>query len=122
MVVLPLKGHGVFETVMRSGWRVQYGPLLVALHKSEAPFPSVAIGVGVSKKLVRKASMRNRVKRVLRVAVRLHISVIESIHTTGLLSIVVVWRAPMAHRGSITVGAVAPMFLHALQMVKQRWQ
>lgn len=69
MVVRPLKGYRSFEDVLRSGRRVTSGPLLLAALPGQDGESETLVGVGVPKRVARKAVTRNRIKRLMRVAV-----------------------------------------------------
>ena len=68
MVVRPLKGYRSFEDVLRSGRRVTSGPHLLAALPGQSTDQQTLLGVGVPKRVARKAVTRNRIKRLLRTA------------------------------------------------------
>lgn len=95
MVVRPLKGHGAFNDVLRSGRRVTSGPLSLTAIGSlpSSQTLTVRCGVTVGKNTARKAVVRNRIKRLLREALRFHVPAKGSrIANSGIHSMVLIWR------------------------------
>jgi ribonuclease P protein component len=104
MVVRPLKGYRSFEEVLRSGRRVTSGPLLLAVLPNPTDLSQAYVGVGVPKRVARKAVVRNRIKRLMRVAMR---SAYQRHHAElAGRRIVCLWRQGNEHPASIHLSAV----------------
>jgi len=101
MVVRPLKGYRSFEDVLRSGRRVTSGPLLLAALPGQASERQTMLGVGVPKRVARKAVTRNRIKRLLRLAFRTscagELARLEGAH------VVCLWRNAPEHPALISL-------------------
>lgn len=104
MVLRPLKGYRSFEEVLRSGRRVTSGPLLLAALPSEESATVTLVGVGVPKRVARKAVMRNRIKRLMRVAVGDCLR--DSAQLQPSLRLVLLWRAAPEHPSQIALADV----------------
>lgn len=97
MVCRPLKGAHAFDYVMRSGRRVTSGPLLLsAVPHTEQTGPAsramLRVGVTIGKRVAPRAVDRNRVKRLLRHAVRAFARSSQLNGLDHLDAIVVIWR------------------------------
>lgn len=72
--IVSLKGASSFAATMRTGKRFTHGNITVViifrLQANENKNEPVCVGVSIRKKTAKKATMRNRVKRLLRVSVR----------------------------------------------------
>lgn len=100
MATQPLKGFGAFDAVLRRGKRTHSGPIVVVVSQSDvAEFTGpLAIGVGISKRVAKRAVMRNRVRRLLRrasvVAVNAHA---HELRARKIDTMVCLWRAAPSH-------------------------
>ncbi len=72
--IVSLKGASSFAATMRTGKRFTHGNItavvIFRLQANENKNEPVNVGVSIRKKTAKKATMRNRVKRLLRVSVR----------------------------------------------------
>jgi ribonuclease P protein component len=75
-----LKGFGVFSQVIAKGSRVENKPLKAYIYKSGAEEFKVEIGVAVSRQ-IRTAVERNRLKRLLREAIRKEIGILNRVNS-----------------------------------------
>lgn len=100
MVVRPLKGQGAFNDVMRSGRRTTSGPLSLtaAFSGDRSSVETFSFGVTIGKRTAKHAVVRNRVKRLLREAVRRSVPArSQALSQAGIHTVVLVWRsAPKA--------------------------
>mgnify|MGYP002335995853 CR=1 FL=1 len=100
MVVRPLKGQGAFNDVMRSGRRTTSGPLSLtaAFSADRSSVETLNCGVTIGKRTAKRAVVRNRVKRLLREAIRQSIPIrSQALSRAGIHTVILVWRsAPQA--------------------------
>jgi len=100
MVVRPLKGLDAFSDVLRSGRRITSGPLSLSAvsHRGHVPGETLICGVTIGKRTAKRAVVRNRVKRLLREAIRQTVPTrSQDIAASGIHTVVLVWRmAPLA--------------------------
>lgn len=94
MVCRPLKGAHAFDYVMRSGRRVTSGPLLLSAvpHADGGQQELLRIGVTIGKRVAPRAVVRNRVKRLLRQAVRTFAARSDADFLVHLDAVVLIWR------------------------------
>jgi len=118
MVVRPLKGYRSFEEVLRSGRRVTSGPLLLAILPNQTDEAQAYLGVGVPKRIARKAVVRNRIKRLMRVAMRSAYQRYE-MELAGR-RIVCLWRHGTDHPAEIHLAAVEHHVELGMQKLRRR--
>ncbi len=72
--LVPLKGAIPFSSAMRYGKRFTHGAITAVIQfrtpSKDDTLAQVSIGVSIRKKTAKKATVRNRVKRLLRVSIR----------------------------------------------------
>ena len=101
MVCRPLKGAHAFDYVMRSGRRVTSGPLLLAALPGQTSDQQTLLGVGVPKRVARKAVTRNRIKRLLRAAFQS--SLAGGLTQLDGVKMVCLWRNAPEHPALVTL-------------------
>lgn len=110
MLLQPLKGHGSFERVLKTGRRTSNGPLSLTIGVSSAKTDTISVGVSVPRRNVSSAVIRNRIKRLLRVAI------LKSVHEQnvrcrkrGVNVIVAIWRSAPTAASLINLRDVSPI-------------
>lgn len=115
MVVLPLKGYNSFDEILRSGRRVSSGPLLLTLNCEETASSYLYVGVAISKRVAKHAVVRNRIKRLLRVAARNAIREHqEQCQHVLAAQMILIWRKAPSHPMQIQLSDVQPYVSQAL--------
>lgn len=119
MVCRPLKGAHAFDYVMRSGRRVTSGPLLLSAvsHATASSATVLRVGVTIGKRVAPRAVDRNRVKRLLRHAVRAFVRNIESSSVVHLDAVVLIWRKRPEAPGLLRLADVQEAVNHAMRTV-----
>lgn len=94
MLLQPLKGHGSFERILKAGRRTTGGHLSLTLGVGTVEVDTIQVGVSVPRRIVSSAVIRNRIKRLLRVAI--HQTVQHNdvrCRIRGVNTIVAIWRS-----------------------------
>lgn len=86
---------------MRSGRRVTSGPLLLSAtpRASDAPAQPLSVGVTIGRRVAPRAVDRNRVKRLLRQAMRSYLIENDTGRLHGVEAVVLIWRQRPAAPG-----------------------
>ncbi len=109
--VIPLKGYKIFDKVFKSGKRIYSGPAasVVCFNKSEEYNYTIELGVTVSKRIAKKAVIRNRIKRLLRESARLTIKQMQLRGTTIPISQMIInWRQAPDMQSKISLNDIKP--------------
>lgn len=94
MILQPLKGHGSFERILKTGRRTTSGPLSLTLGVGSAETDTIQVGVTVPRRNVSSAVIRNRIKRLLRVAINQTVQEQDCrCRMRGVNVIVAIWRS-----------------------------
>ncbi len=118
MNVQPLKGYGSFDEVLRRGIQYAVGPirLTVLVGEPHQDGDTLRLGVGISKRLARNAVIRNRVKRLLRVAAKAVCTQLENhVEQSNITTMILLWRAPVHRSSEISLQTVLP-YVHKAVM------
>ncbi len=109
MILQRLKGRGTFGNVLQAGKRFSNGPLIVFYRVPEgsATLVGLSLGVGVGKKRCPKAAVRNRIKRLLRVAANQVVK--DHADTLAAGEIILLWNANPGHAHEIQLEDVRPL-------------
>lgn len=94
MDVRPLKGNDAVAAALRSPLRLSSGPLAATIATAESPSATLRYVVNSSRRVVRRAVIRNRIKRLLREALRKAVRANGDKYAhAGLTTIVAIWRS-----------------------------
>lgn len=110
MLLKPLKGHGSFERILKTGRRTTNGPLSLTLGIGSVQTDTIHVGVSVPRRNVNSAVIRNRIKRLLRVAIQQTVQqhdVRSRLH--GVNVIVAIWRSVPTSASRISLRDVFPV-------------
>lgn len=109
MVLQPLKGHGAFERILKTGRRTSGGPLSLTLGVGSIETDTMYVGVSVPRRNVSSAVIRNRIKRLLRVAIHQTVQQHDvRCRMRGVNAIVAIWRSAPPHASQIRLRDIAP--------------
>ncbi len=117
IIVTPLKGYKIFDRVFQSGKRIYSGPAAsVVCHQEIETYDfKLCLGVTVSKRIAKKAVIRNRIKRLLRESVRLAIKEMQKRGTTIPISKMIInWRQAPDMQSKIKLDDVLPHIVKIL--------
>lgn len=121
MDVRPLKGNDAVAAALRSPLRLSSGPLAVTVTTAEAPTATLRYVVSSSKRVVRRAVIRNRIKRLLRESLRKVARIHGELYAqAGLSTIVAIWRTAPSANVRIRLADVEPHVLTVLQQAATR--
>lgn len=109
MLLQPLKGHGSFERILKTGRRTTSGTLSLTLGVGSVETDTIHVGVSVPRRNVSSAVIRNRIKRLLRVAIHQTVQQHDvRCRMRGVNAIVAIWRSAPAHASQIRLRDVYP--------------
>jgi len=119
MVLRPLKGYRTFSTAFEKGNRFVSGPLVLSVvyHPADTVVDGhIGFGVTVSRRKARTAVMRNRIRRLLREAIRASVARYEGpCRDSRIATIVAVWRSTPAAPMLLRLHHVQPIVDTLLQ-------
>ncbi len=116
--VCPLKGYKVFDKVFQSGKKLYSGSAasVICFDFSADYDGNVHLGVTISKRLAKKAVIRNRIKRLLRESVRL---AIKQLNQRGTIipidQMIISWRQAPDMPSKIRLADVMPHVIKIIQ-------
>jgi ribonuclease P protein component len=122
----PIKGYNVFYNTFKKGKKLKTEHILTSVVfnnniTNDKPH-TIYYGVTISKRLAKKAIIRNRVKRLLRESIRLLIKEFEATDLALIDNIVLMWQvAPKYPKGislNYVMSAVKNIFEQALNLRK----
>lgn len=109
MLLQPLKGHGAFERTLKTGRRTTGGALSLTLGVGSLETDTIHVGVSVPRRTVSSAVIRNRIKRLLRVAINKTVQEQDGrCRKRGVNTIVAIWRAAPRSASLIRMRDVYP--------------
>ncbi len=110
----------MFSEVLRSGRRVTSGPLSLCaqIHGEGAVQGTLRFGVSIGKRVAPSAVVRNRVKRLLRAALRQCIpGAAEHIEARRITSVVLLWKVAPSRASDIGLRDVLPHVENAVRQL-----
>ena len=117
MKVRPLKGFGAFSAVLRRGDRTSVGPVSITVGSDAATGNpgTLYLGVTVSKRTAPKASVRTRIRRLLREAVRsFAVQNNKALSEAHINTMVLIWRNAPSKPSLIHFQDVEPVVHQAI--------
>ncbi|MCU0330150.1 MAG: ribonuclease P protein component [Candidatus Kapabacteria bacterium] len=99
MQIRPAKGTRAVREVFAGPLRITSGPLAATVALANRPAETMLVVVTVGKARVRRAVDRNRIKRVLRHALRSHSVTRPADCSPYVTGMVLVWRSTMPEAG-----------------------
>ncbi len=109
MLLQPLKGHGSFERILKTGRRTSSGTLSLTLGVGSVETDTINVGVSVPRRNVSSAVIRNRIKRLLRVAINQTVQEHDvRCRMRGVNAIVAIWRSAPPSAALIRLRDVYP--------------
>jgi len=112
-----LKGHNCFNEVFQTGKKFYAKNLFsVVLYHTKLPSaPIIHYGVTISKRLEKKAAVRNRIKRLLRESIRLLIKELKPSSLLNIDRIIFAYQKKLDPTKQITLNEVMPAVRHILE-------
>ena len=111
----PLKGYDGFKNVLNQGEKFHSQNLFCSVEFS-TDNKKLAFGVGIGKKIAKKAVVRNRVKRLLRESIRKAAK--ENIIPSEIDKLVLLRKSAPLHPAQIQLSDIYPEFLDILEKIK----
>lgn len=122
--IKPIKGFNCFSILYIAGTKIRLFPVLASVcytlegsglnelwsERLTGQASTMFFGVTVSKRIIKKAVNRNRIKRLMRESVRL---VVDEIITAGeeirIKTIILAWKSPISRPADIALKDVLPI-------------
>ncbi len=123
--VVPLKGYKIFDKVFKSGKRFYSGPAasVICFDLSDSYECKLELGVTVSKRIAKKAVIRNRIKRLLRESARLTIKQMQLRGTTIPISQMIInWRQAPNMQSKICLDDIKPCIERIFEKAEAHYQ
>ena len=114
----PIKGYNAFSDAFKVGIKLKTKCLfssIVLNTSTDDEQHTILLGVTISKKIVKKAVIRNRVKRLLRTSFRLLLNEFDAIELKAINNIILVWKFAPQHPKEITLDNVMPAVKNILE-------
>ncbi|HYF02802.1 MAG TPA: ribonuclease P protein component [Patescibacteria group bacterium] len=122
--IAPLKGHEAFPKVFKKSKKFTGRDAVLfvefSLLESESDIlKTVSLGVGIRKKTARKAVMRNRVKRLLRTAMRNFLKNMAAGGNVPFTAIIAIWQSAPEHPLQLRLEYVEQALWPLLEQARQ---
>ena len=115
----PIKGYNSFSAVFKAGQKLKTEQIFCSVvfngNTEIDKIHTIYYGVSISKKIAKKAVVRNRVKRLLRESVRLLLKEFEARDLIFINSIILIWQIAPKHSSEISLDCVLPAVKNILE-------
>lgn len=116
LILKPVKGFGAFDRIFKAGKKIGNGSALIVLSREIPDYKNIDInknviyfGVSISKKNAKKAVVRNKVKRLLRVSLKNYFDKLLYGAGFNLKYIIIVWKKAPKHPSLLSLEDVYPV-------------
>lgn len=111
-ILLSLKGYDSFKEVFNTGKKVYRNEAMLVYNKKTSADLKVYFGVSISKRNAKKAVVRNRIKRLIRVSIIDYHKEVES--NLPYDNFVIIWRKAPQMQSLINLNDVKPIVFEML--------
>ena len=122
----PIKGYNAFSANFKTGMKLKTECIFcsVVFNKNIEidEFHTIYYGVSISKKIAKKAVIRNRVKRLLRESLRLLLKEFDSAELIFINSIILIWQVAPKSSNEISLDCVMPAVKNILEQASNLYK